>query len=181
MCGNGPLSFSQHVDKILQASNDSVKADQLASASELSAMSANGKLFVPPPSNDDEGKDETDQDCSDELVVLSVNRNLLGGRNLMRALIFVTVLLNLTLMKFRGVVRVRVVLLPYRPQFGPRNHWMLLYMNYTNLSALWLVCFNGGPVLWKRSVERMNLRYVNMVTLKPSKLSRMPDRMGMTF
>ena len=42
-------AFVNHVNKILTASNDAVRADQLASSEELHAMSADGTLFVPPP------------------------------------------------------------------------------------------------------------------------------------
>ncbi len=47
--GMKSLSYNRHVTKICLGSNGYVRTDQLASASELRAMSAAGKLFVPPP------------------------------------------------------------------------------------------------------------------------------------
>ena len=59
------VAFVNHVNKILTASNDAVRADQLASSEELHAMSADGTLFVPPPvleGDVDEGsRSESDQ------------------------------------------------------------------------------------------------------------------------
>ncbi len=43
------LSYNRHATNICQGSNGYVRTDQLASASKLRAMSAAGKLFVPPP------------------------------------------------------------------------------------------------------------------------------------
>ncbi len=47
--GMKSISYNRHATKICQGSNGYVRTDQLASASELRAMSAAGKLFVPPP------------------------------------------------------------------------------------------------------------------------------------
>ncbi len=46
--GMKSLSYNRHATKIGQGNNGYVRTDQLASASELRAMSAAGKLFVPP-------------------------------------------------------------------------------------------------------------------------------------
>ena len=58
-------SYEKHADAILNATFESVKADQLSSANELQVMNTEGNLFIPPQVDTDSDSDTISDNTSD--------------------------------------------------------------------------------------------------------------------